>query len=147
MKSAAMTPLSMMDLSELNIGRTLRMRKRTRATKKRLPKTLKEGVNPPPPPSSSESPQPNTPREQIHTSSDEQRHSLPTLSLNISISNEAPPSKSPTPIPSPSSPAAPTTSQRSPIGKQCNDSSMSCTWNMKHSWSKGTQDIMNLFKM
>nr|GMD04020.1 hypothetical protein Iba_chr06aCG14450 [Ipomoea batatas] len=104
-----MTPLSMMDLSELNIGRTLRMRKRTRATKKRQPKTTKERVNPPTPPSSSESPQQNTPREQIHTPSDDpiRHHSSPTLSSNISISNDAPPSNSPTPIPSPSSPAAP----------------------------------------
>nr|GME07968.1 hypothetical protein Iba_scaffold7104CG0040 [Ipomoea batatas] len=108
MKSAAMTPLSVTDLSELKICRNLRMRTGTKATKKRLPKKPKERVNPSPLPSSSESPQPNTPREQSHTPSDNQHYSSPTLSLNISISNDAPPSDSPTTIPSPSSPAAPT---------------------------------------
>nr|GLL42138.1 hypothetical protein Itr_chr12CG17930 [Ipomoea trifida] len=63
MKSAAMTPLSMTDLSELNIGRSLRMRKRTRATKERSSKKPKEKVNSPLPPSSSESPRPNMPND------------------------------------------------------------------------------------
>nr|GMC62951.1 hypothetical protein Iba_chr02cCG8700 [Ipomoea batatas] len=102
-----MTPLSMMDLSELKIGRNLRMRTGTRATKKRLPKKPKKRVDPSPPFLFSESPKPNTPREQTHTPSDNQHHSSPTLSLNISISNDAPPSDDPNAIPSPSSPAAP----------------------------------------
>nr|GLL19680.1 hypothetical protein Itr_chr02CG11710 [Ipomoea trifida] len=109
MRSAAMTPLSMTDLSKLNNGRTLRLRRRTRATKKKLPKIPKVEVEPPPPPSSLTSPQPNTPGNQIHTSSEDQRNSLPTLSSSNSIFNDsvAPSSKSPIPIPSSSSPAAP----------------------------------------
>nr|GME07447.1 hypothetical protein Iba_scaffold5979CG0020 [Ipomoea batatas] len=103
-----MTPLSMTDLSELKIGRNLRMKTGTRATKKRLPKKPKERVDPSPPFPSLESPKPNTPREQTHTPSDNQHHSSPTLSLNISISNDAPPSENQIPIPPPSSPAAPT---------------------------------------
>nr|GME12484.1 hypothetical protein Iba_scaffold13807CG0010 [Ipomoea batatas] len=103
-----MTPLSMTDLSKLNIGRTLRLRRRTRTTKKKLPKIPKVEVEPPPPPSSSPSPQPNTPGNQIHTSSEDQRISPPTLSPSNSIFNDsvAPAPKSPTPIPSSSSPAA-----------------------------------------
>nr|GMD79761.1 hypothetical protein Iba_chr13dCG7080 [Ipomoea batatas] len=54
-----------------------------------------------------EPPNPSTPREQTHTPSDNQHHSSPTLSQNISISNDAPPSDNPNVIPSPSSPAAP----------------------------------------
>nr|GMD82288.1 uncharacterized protein LOC109160869 [Ipomoea batatas] len=105
--SAAMTPLSMTDLSELKIGRNLRMRTGTRVTKKKLPKKPKKRVDPSPPFQFSESPKPNTPEEQTHTPSDNQHHSSPTLSLNISISNDAPPSDDPNAIPSPSSPAAP----------------------------------------
>nr|GME05844.1 hypothetical protein Iba_scaffold3501CG0010 [Ipomoea batatas]GME18007.1 hypothetical protein Iba_scaffold19773CG0020 [Ipomoea batatas] len=102
-----MTPLSMTDLSELKIGRNLRMRTGTRATKKRLPKKPKKRVDPSPPFPSSESPEPNTAREQTHTPSDNHHHFSPTLSLNISISNDAPPSENQTPIPPHSSPAAP----------------------------------------
>nr|GLL39848.1 hypothetical protein Itr_chr11CG17440 [Ipomoea trifida] len=99
----------MTDLSKLNIGRTLGMRKRTRATKKKLPKMPKVEVKPPPLPSSLTSPQPNTPRKQIHTSSEDQRNSSPTLSPNNSIFNDsvAPSSKTPTPIQSSSPPTAP----------------------------------------
>nr|GMD14581.1 hypothetical protein Iba_chr07bCG7790 [Ipomoea batatas] len=107
LKSAAMTPLSMTDLSELKIGRNLRMMTGIRATKKKLPKKPKERVNLSPPTPSSESPEPNTPREQIPFPSENQHHSSPTLSLNISISNDAPPSENQTLIPPHSSPAAP----------------------------------------
>nr|GLL33470.1 hypothetical protein Itr_chr08CG11860 [Ipomoea trifida] len=103
-----MTPLSMTDLFELKIGRNLRMRTGTRATKKRLPKKPKKRVDPSPPFQFSKSPKPNTPREQTHTPSDNQHHSSPTLSPNISISNDAPPLDDPNAIPLPSSPAAPT---------------------------------------
>nr|GLL35972.1 hypothetical protein Itr_chr09CG17310 [Ipomoea trifida] len=109
MKSAAMTPLSITDLSKLNIGRTRRMRKRTRATKKKLPKIPKVEVEPPPPPSSSTSPQPHAPRKRIHKSSDNQPNSSLVLSPSNSVFNDsvARSSKSPTPTPSSSLPAAP----------------------------------------
>nr|GME16405.1 hypothetical protein Iba_scaffold17528.3CG0070 [Ipomoea batatas] len=104
-----MTPLSIKDLSKLNIGRTRRMRKRARETKKKLPKLPKVEVELPPPPSSSTSPQPHTPRKRIHTSSEDPHDSPPVLSPSNSIFNDsvAPSSKSPTPIPSSSLPAAP----------------------------------------
>nr|GLL27279.1 hypothetical protein Itr_chr05CG13350 [Ipomoea trifida] len=105
--SAAMTPLSMTNLSELKIGRNLRMRTGARAIKKRLPKKPNKRVNPSPPFPFSEPLIPSTPREPTPTPSDNQHLSSPTLSLNISISNDAPPPDNPNAIPSPSSPAAP----------------------------------------
>nr|GMD14452.1 hypothetical protein Iba_chr07bCG6540 [Ipomoea batatas] len=102
-----MTPLSMTDLSELKIGRNLRMRTGAKAIKRRLPKKPKKRVDPSPPFPFLEPPKPSTPREQTPTPSDSQHLPSPTLSLNISISNDAPPSDNPNAIPSPSSPAAP----------------------------------------
>nr|GMD78337.1 YSIRK-type signal peptide-containing protein [Ipomoea batatas] len=58
-----MTPLSMTDLSELKIGRKLRMRTGTRATKKILPKKPKKRVDPSSPFPFSEPPKPNTPND------------------------------------------------------------------------------------
>nr|GMD16134.1 hypothetical protein Iba_chr07cCG6470 [Ipomoea batatas] len=105
--SAAMTPLSMTNLSELKIGRNLRMRTGAKAIKRRLPKKPKKRVDPSHPFPFLEPPKPSTPRKQTPTPSDSQHLSSPTLSLNISISNDAPPSDNPNAIPSPSSPAAP----------------------------------------
>nr|GME05172.1 hypothetical protein Iba_scaffold2661CG0010 [Ipomoea batatas] len=105
--SAAMTLLSMMDLSELKIGRNLRMRTGAKAIKRRLPKKPEKRVDSSPPFPFSEPPKPSTPREQTPTPSDSQHLSSPTLSLNISISNDAPPPDNPNAIPSPSSPAVP----------------------------------------
>nr|GLL21685.1 hypothetical protein Itr_chr03CG06520 [Ipomoea trifida] len=87
MKKAAKTPLSLKDLSTLNICRTRRVKKEARATKKKLPKLPKVEMEPPPPSSSSTTPQPNTPREQTHTSSANQHYSLPVLSPSNSIFN------------------------------------------------------------
>nr|GMC69094.1 hypothetical protein Iba_chr03aCG3460 [Ipomoea batatas] len=63
MKKAAKTPLSLKDLSTLNICRTRRVKKEARATKKKIPKLPKVEMEPPPPSSSSTTPQPNTPLE------------------------------------------------------------------------------------
>nr|GMD76442.1 hypothetical protein Iba_chr13bCG10410 [Ipomoea batatas] len=99
MKGAAMTPLSLKDLSTLNISQTRRMRKRAREIKRKLPKLPKVEVEPPPPSSSLTTPQPNTPRKRIHTSSENQHDSPPVLSPSNSIFNDsvAPSAKSPTP--------------------------------------------------
>nr|GLL27434.1 hypothetical protein Itr_chr05CG15580 [Ipomoea trifida] len=99
----------MADLSKLNIGRTLQMRRGTRETKKKLPTKPKVEVESPPPPSSSTSPRPHTPRRQTITLSKDPCDSSPILSPSNSIFNDsvAPLSKSPTPIPSSSLPAAP----------------------------------------
>nr|GMD83491.1 hypothetical protein Iba_chr14aCG5620 [Ipomoea batatas] len=109
MKKAAMTSLSLKDLSTLNIGQTRRVKKEARATKNKIPKLPKVEMEPPPPSSSSTTPQPNTPREQTHTSSANQHYSPPVLSSSNSIFNEsvAPSAKNPTPAQSSSLPAAP----------------------------------------
>nr|GMC97868.1 hypothetical protein Iba_chr05dCG11130 [Ipomoea batatas] len=106
---AAMTPLSLKDLSTLNIGQTRRVKKEARATKKKIPKLPKVKMEPPPTSLSSTTPQPNTPREQTHTSAENQHYSPPVLSPSNSIFNEsvAPSAKDPTPAQSSSLSAAP----------------------------------------
>nr|GMD45625.1 hypothetical protein Iba_chr10dCG11880 [Ipomoea batatas] len=109
MKKAAMTPLSLKDLSTLNIGRTRSVKKRAKAAKKKMPKLSKVEMEPPPPPSSSTTPQPTTPIEQTPASPANQPYSPPILSPNNSIFSEsaAPSAKDQTPAQSSSLPAAP----------------------------------------
>nr|GMD28274.1 hypothetical protein Iba_chr08eCG5800 [Ipomoea batatas] len=83
----------------LNIGRTRRMKKRARATKKKLPMLPKVEVDLPPPPSSSTSPQPHTLGKQIHTSSEKPHNSPPVLSPSNSIFNESMARSSKSPLP------------------------------------------------
>nr|GME10602.1 hypothetical protein Iba_scaffold10327CG0020 [Ipomoea batatas] len=108
-KEATMTPLSLKDLSTLNLSRTRRVKKETKATKKKVPKPPKVEIQPPAPSSSSTTPQATTPLEQTPTSPANQPYSPPVLSPKNSIFSKlvAPSTKDPTSAQSSSLPAAP----------------------------------------
>nr|GLL24966.1 hypothetical protein Itr_chr04CG14510 [Ipomoea trifida] len=107
-----MTPLSLEDLSAMNLGRTRKTRKEARAAKRdvatsRTPPTCLQIQPPAPSPSSSS--QPASSHRQILSSPSAQPHSPPILSPDDSIFSEsaAPYAKDPTPSPSSSLSAAP----------------------------------------
>nr|GMD81259.1 uncharacterized protein LOC109187013 [Ipomoea batatas] len=108
-KEAAMTPLSLEDLSTMNLSHTRRIRNEAKATKKKMTKSRNVAAQPSAPSSSSATPQPTTPLRQTQVSLENQPYSPLILSPNDSIFSEsvAPSAKDPTPTQSSSLPVAP----------------------------------------
>nr|GMC46431.1 hypothetical protein Iba_chr01aCG2120 [Ipomoea batatas]GMC56520.1 hypothetical protein Iba_chr01fCG7880 [Ipomoea batatas] len=106
---AVMTPLSIEDLSTMNLGHTCKNRKEARATKKNVTRSRNPAVRPPAPSSSSATSQPTTSHGHTQSSPSNQPYSTPILSPNNSIFSKsvAPSAKDPTPAQSSSLHAVP----------------------------------------
>nr|GMC51040.1 Pleiotropic drug resistance protein 2 [Ipomoea batatas] len=106
---AVMTPLSIEDLSTMNLGHTCKNRKEARATKKNVTRSRNPAVRPPAPSSSSATSQPTTSHGHTQSSPSNQPYSPPILSPNNSIffKSVAPSAKDPTPAQSSSLHAVP----------------------------------------